>query len=497
MSENQVAVVGAGPTGLMLACELALAGVQCQVYERRAGQPNITRAFAVHARTLELLDARGLADDLRALGSEVGELQPVPGATLSLRELDSPYPMLVIVPQSGTEKLLEARARALGVEIVRDAELTGLSQDDGGVTLRFSSGRSERAAWVAGCDGAHSAVRGLLGIDFAGRQYETHIMLADVPLAEAPAEVLFGRNNRDGLALVVPFGDGWHRVIVWDRRRADVPLSEPLTRAELVDSFTTISGTDLGMGEPRWMSRFLSERRQARVYRRGRAFLAGDAAHVHSPLGGQGMNTGIQDAMNLGWKLAAAAHGWAPAGLLDTYQAERHPVGASVLALTDAFNRLFLSRYPLLAGLRRTAIRTLLHLGPARRVLRTRLSGIGIAYPPAARGAHPWVGRRMPDLDTDRGRVYELLRGGRFVLLNIDHWGPSGREREIPDAAGAPGAGWSERVETAAPTGGAEVPPSVLVRPDGYVAWAGGRTGVADALAAWCGRPERSVIAPE
>src|SRR4051812_46190094 len=232
MEDVDVTVVGAGPTGLALACELRLAGVSCRVLERRTDEPNITRAFAVHARTLELLDARGLGDELVPQGIVVREVQPAPGATLSLAALPTRYPMVLIVPQSGTEKMLARRARELGAQIVTGAEVVGLDQDGDGVTLSLADGRTTRSAYAVGTDGAHSAVRRLIGVDFVGKQYQTHILLADVTLSRPPKETLFGVSTHRGLVLFVPFGDGWFRAIVWDRTREDVPLDEPVTLAE-------------------------------------------------------------------------------------------------------------------------------------------------------------------------------------------------------------------------------------------------------------------------
>jgi 2-polyprenyl-6-methoxyphenol hydroxylase-like FAD-dependent oxidoreductase len=431
---------------------------------------------------LELLDARGLADRLVDQGVRVPRVQPLPGASLDLTTIPSRYPMLLIVPQSGTERLLEERARELGVEIVRGAEVTGLTQDADGVRLEVedATGRQTvHARYAVGADGAHSAIRRLLGVDFVGERYQTHIMLADVMLARPPAEFLFGRNNAEGLVVVVPYGDGWFRVIVWDRARDKVPLDEPVTLPELKDAFRRIAGDDYGMGEPRWRSRFLSERKQARTYRVGSVFLAGDAAHVHSPVGGQGMNTGIQDAMNLGWKLAAGLRGWAPPDLLDTYQAERHPVGAAVLALTDGLNRLVLSSSRAGAALRAMVIRGALSLGPVRRRLADRISGVGIGYDRPA-GAHRWVGRRLPDTEGDGHRVYELLRQGRFVLAD-----------RADGAAATAAAAWPDRVVTVSMAPDAAMPPVMLIRPDGYVAWASDRPSGAEevrqALRQWCG----------
>jgi 2-polyprenyl-6-methoxyphenol hydroxylase-like FAD-dependent oxidoreductase len=460
-----VVVVGSGPTGLMLACELALGGTTVRLLEERTDTPNITRAFAVHARTLELLDARGLADDLLPRGVPVHEVAPPGGLELDLRELPTRFGMVLIVPQSGTEKVLQARADELGVDIVRGAEVAGLTQDGDGVTVECAGGDTVRAGYVVGCDGAHSTVRRLVGIDFVGKQYETHILLADVQLDRPPSETLAGVANEKGVVLVIPFGDGWFRAIVWDRLREQAPLSEPVTEHEMRDAFGRIASDDYGMTEMRWSSRFLSERRQARHYRSGRVFLAGDAAHVHSPLGGQGMNTGIGDAMNLGWKLAAAVRGTAPPWLLDSYEDERHRVGADVLRLTDVFNQLVLGNSKPRRLLRSAVIGAVTRVPRGRRLLGERLSGIGIAYP-RQRGDDWMVGRRMPDIVCDGKRVYELLREAKFVLVTAT---PVTMDR--PDIVHA--------VDNHP-----ELPDAVLVRPDSYVAWASERLPDASELAA-------------
>ncbi len=466
MDTADVVVVGAGPSGLMLACELALGGVAVRVLEERATTLNITRAFAVHARTLELLDARGLADDLIPRGVAVYDIPPPGGTTIDLRELPSRYAMLLIVPQSGTEQVLEARVDELGVPVIRGAEVVGLTQDDDGVTVECAGGETIRAKYVVGCDGAHSTVRSLAGIDFVGKQYETHILLADVALSRAPGDTLTGVTNERGVVLMIPFGDGWFRAIAWDRLREQAPLSEPVTLDEIRDSFVRIAGEDFGMTEMRWSSRFLSERRQARHYRSGRVFIAGDAAHVHSPLGGQGMNTGIGDAMNLGWKLAAAVHGSAPPWLLDSYETERHPVGAAVLRTTDAFNQVVLGRSRLLRIARTIVIGTLTRIPKTRRLMREFLSGIGIAYA-RKRGDNPLVGRRMPDIDCNGTRLYELLRDQKFVLVTATPV-ETGRSDIVHVVGRHP-----------------ELPEAVLVRPDGYVAWAADRVpGAAELRAA-------------
>lgn len=465
MDTADVVVVGAGPTGLMLACELALGGVAVQVLEERASTPNITRAFAVHARTLELLDVRGMADDLIPRGVAVYEIAPPGGTTLDLRELPGRHAMLLIVPQSGTEQVLERRAGELGVSIARGAEVVALSQDGDGVTVECADGGTIRAKYVVGCDGAHSTIRDLVGIDFVGKQYETHILLADVALARAPEDTLTGVTNERGVVLMIPFGDGWFRAIAWDRLREQASLSEPVTLDEIRDSFSRIAGDDFGMTDMKWSSRFLSERRQARHYRSGRVFIAGDAAHVHSPLGGQGMNTGIGDAMNLGWKLVAAVNGTAPPALLDSYEIERHPVGAAVLRTTDAFNQVVLGRSKIARIARNVVIGTLTRVPRTRRMMREFLSGIGIAYA-HTRGDNALVGRRMPDIDCNGKRVYELLREGKFVLVTAtpveigrtDIVHVVGRHPELPEA--------------------------VLIRPDSYVAWADDRMPSAAELVA-------------
>ncbi|OBI87253.1 FAD-dependent oxidoreductase [Mycobacterium asiaticum] len=482
LANLDVAVIGAGPTGLMLACELAMRGVRVAVLERRQQSTNITRAFAIHARTLELLDSRGLVDDVLKRGFAVGSVAPVPGATVSLaEELRVRYPFILMVPQSGTEHVLAARAERLGVRVIRGAEVAGLEQDGAGVDIALANGDLVRAGYVVGCDGAHSAVRRLLDVDFVGKQYATHIMLADVRLTRPPEELAFARTNNEGVVLVLPFGDGWYRAIVWDRLREQESLSTPVSMADINDALGRIANEDFGISEMRWSSRFLSERRQARRYRAGRVFLAGDAAHVHSPIGGQGMNTGIGDAMNLGWKLASVVRGDLRGEnaevLLDSYQSERHPVGAAVLAMTDMFNQLVLGRSAIRRFVQRFVVRMILNFPRSRRIAAERLSGIGITYPRSSRADHPLVGRRMPDVNCDGGRLYEQLRSGRFVLLTS---GPVG------DIGDRPGVQYETHCDTS-------LPAAVLVRPDGYVAWAQQRlpsaAELAGALNRWAGEP--------
>jgi len=488
MSEcTDVVIVGAGPAGLLLAGDLAAAGVSCAVLERRGSESNLTRAFAVHARTLELLDARGVADELIATGSTVDSLQFFDGISVDLSVLPTRFPFLLITPQYHTERLLEDRARQLGVEMVRGATAVAVRQDPDGaeVDVRAENGTvtTRRAGYLVGADGMHSAVRRALGLRFPGHSAVQSVMLADVRMREAPTEVLVVGAVAAGFAFIVSFGDGWHRVIAWDRRR-QLPDSAPVELDEIRRITGQALGSDYGMHDPRWMSRFHSDERQVTRYRTGRVFLAGDAAHVHSPAGGQGMNAGLQDAANLGWKLAAAIHGQAPPGLLDTYHTERHPVGAAVLRGSGTLLRAAKLHSPLLRNGRRLVGSSLTRIAPVNRRIAGAASGIDIAYP-ASRSAHPRVGTRAPDsplAGTDR--LYETLRGERFVLL-------SPRRNDLDE--------WTGRVDHATP---ADDPSSdTLIRPDGYVAWTSDqadptrRTTLRAALTAWCATPPNRAVA--
>ncbi|MFJ7147664.1 FAD-dependent monooxygenase [Streptomyces sp. NPDC100445] len=456
----RVLVVGAGPTGLLLAGDLATAGVPVTVLEKRPHRlSNLSRAFVLHARTLEQLDARGLADELEALGQPLDRLGLFGGLTIDLTGLPSRFNHLLVLPQYEVEKVLERRAAEAGADFRHETEVTGLTQDATGVTVRARGPRGDtetfRAAYVVGTDGMRSAVRQAVGLPFPGRSVIRSVVLADVRLAEPPPTVLTAAAVGDAFAFLAPFGDGYHRVIGWNRAR-DVPDSEPLDLDEIRETVRLALGRDFGMHDARWMSRFHSDERQAPAYRAGRVFLAGDAAHVHTPAGGQGMNTGLQDAANLGWKLAAVAGGHADAGLLDSYQAERHPVGRAVLRSSGGIVRLAMARRPWALAARAALTAFVGAAAPVRRRLVGQVTGIGYRYP-APRGAHPLTGARVPDVAlAGGGRLHESLRGGRFVLIAPEPYeaGP-GRADRLAVARWASG-----RCTT------------VLVRPDGYVAWA-------------------------
>ncbi|MEU3839150.1 FAD-dependent monooxygenase [Streptomyces sp. NPDC028635] len=456
----QIVVVGSGPTGLLLAGDLAAAGIPVTVVEKRPRKiSNLSRAFVLHARTLEQLDARGLADGLEAVGRPLDSLRLFGRLAVDLGGLPSRFNHLLVIPQYEVEKALQERAVAAGVDFRYETELTGLTQDADGVTaeVRTASGATGelRAAYVVGTDGMRSAVRAALGLPFPGRSAIRSVVLADVRLAEEPANVLTVNAVGDAFAFLAPFGDGYHRVIGWHRGR-NVPDDTPLDLAEVKEITRLALGRDYGMHDARWMSRFHSDERQAPAYRVGRVFLAGDAAHVHTPAGGQGMNTGLQDAANLGWKLAQVLHGHAPDALLDTYQAERHPVGRSVLRSSGGIVRLAMAKRPWTLALRAALTTVLDHAAPARRRAVGRITGIGYRYP-APRGAHPLTGTRVPDVAlAGGGRLYEALRDGRFVLITPDaHDVGSTRKDRLTLAH------WASARRTA-----------LLVRPDGYTAWA-------------------------
>ncbi|KJY23622.1 MULTISPECIES: FAD-dependent monooxygenase [unclassified Streptomyces] len=454
-----VLVVGAGPTGLLLAGDLAAAGVRVTLLERRESADaraarEMTRSFAVHARTLEVLDARGLADELVARGRTAPVVGVFGKLELHLHRLRTRFPFALITPQYNLEELLEGRAVAAGVRILRGAEVVALRRREDGVEVETAGAGVFDARYVVGCDGVRSTVRRLTGIDFPGRSVVRSVMLADVRLKEVPVDAVTTNSNEHGFASLVPFGHGWYRAIgriAGDDRPDDAPLAVE----ELSGLLHRVLGTDYGMHDPRWISRFHSDERQAVRYREGRVLLAGDAAHVHSPAGGMGMNTGLQDAANLSWKLAAVARGRAGEPLLDSYERERHPVGKQALRVSGAITRGVLDapRGGPARPLRALALPVVSRLSSLTALGERLLSGIGISYP-APRGSHPLTGRRVPDLRLAGGRrLYEVLRGGGFVLVT--------RGSPVPE---------TEWLTSVAPAGSLRT--TLLVRPDGHVAWA-------------------------
>ncbi|MFF8916738.1 FAD-dependent monooxygenase [Streptomyces sp. NPDC015032] len=457
-----VLVVGAGPTGLLLAGDLAAQGLSVTLVERRPhGISNMTRAFAVHARTLELLDSRGLADELVGSGIPLSSIRFFGRLSLDLSGLRTRFPFLLVTPQYEVERLLERRARAAGVRFRHETRLTSLRQSPASDTvtaeLRAADGGTStlEARYLVGTDGVRSQVREALGLPFPGTSVIRSLVLADVRLAEEPPGVLTVDGDGEAFAFIAPFGDGWYRVMGWDRMHQPDD-SAPVDLDELRGVARRALGTDYGMHDARWISRFHSDERQVPAYRTGRVFLAGDAAHVHSPAGGQGMNTGLQDAANLSWKLAAVLRGHtaSPEALLDSYHEERHPVGAQVLRSSGALIRLAMARTPLQRTARMVATTVLSHVQPASDKVIGMVSGLAISYA-APRGAHPLTSRRAPDLSLREGRLHQLLRDGAFVLVT-----PAGTP--TPEMPTPPThAHWKDDRTTA-----------LLVRPDGYIAWA-------------------------
>lgn len=479
--ETDVLVVGAGPTGLLLAAELALAGVRTLVVERRSEpQPN-SRALNLHPRSLEILDQRGLADRFLAQGRTVPGWQFAATLTtpLDFSVLNSAHPHALLLSQARTEAILEQRAAELGAEICREQTVTDLWQDAGGISAEVAGPDGHttvRAEFAVGCDGARSLVRRAAGIAFPGTRETFTAMVGD--FADADHSDL-QRPRRHGV-LVSRLERGLTRFVVMDPARMRTPSAEPVTLEEFRTALLRACGTDCGVARPRWLSRFGNATRLAERYRSGRLLLAGDAAHIHFPVGAQGLNTGLQDAMNLGWKLAAEVQGWAAPGLLDTYHSERHPVGKEVTARTEA--QALLVELPQVEQYRRPAqllcelLDTLLGLDQVNQYLAGLLSALDTAYPPQDPAAHPLTGRRIPDIsltlpaDGRRTRVPSLLHAGSMLLLSL---------ADAPDASPCPpspaGRPLLVRAVTVTAHGDEDAlqgVTEVLVRPDGHVAWA-------------------------
>lgn len=454
MNTADVVVVGAGPAGLLVAGDLAEAGIDVVVLDRRdAQQSNLTRAFVVGPRTLEQLDARAMADDLIATGSKLASMRLYRRLWIEFSTLQTRFPYQLITPQYETEAVLRARAEHAGVRFEWQSEVTGATQDDARVEVT-ASGRRWQASYLVGADGSRSAVREAVGEPFPGGAAMRSMMLADVRFTEHPDAVLRADANRDGFAFHVPFGDGWYRVIAWNRAD-DRPAGAPLELDDVRTMLAGVFGTDYGAHDARWLTRFRADERQVTRYRIGRVVLVGDAAHVHTPAGAQGMNTSLQDAANLGWRLVAAVRGNAGMDVLDDYHRERHTVARRVIQGSGALVRVAKTASPGLRALRLARLGGLSNRWPVPRPIAAAVAGTGIRYP-APPGAHPAVGRRVPDLPlADGDRLYAALRGGRFVLVR------SGRR-----SGHHPWRGPVTEVAAAGP-----LRADLLVRPDGHLAW--------------------------
>ncbi|WP_205669847.1 MULTISPECIES: FAD-dependent monooxygenase [unclassified Amycolatopsis] len=462
-------IAGCGPTGATLAAELRLHGVRVLVLEKETEPVPLARIVSLHIRSLEQLAMRGLLERLLPHGRQ----RPVGGIFAGIpapppADLDTAY--LLGIPQPVVVRELEKHAIELGAEVRHGCALAGFEQDEDGVTVELADGERLRAKYLVGCDGARSTVRKLLGVGFPGEPSRTETLMGEMPASAPPEEIaakvaeIRQANKRFMLG---PVEEGVYRVVV----PAAGLSSEPPVLEDFRQQLRALAGTDFGVHSPRWLSRFGDATRLADRYRVGRVLLAGDAAHIHPPTGGQGLNLGVQDAFNLGWKLAAQIRGSAPDSLLDTYQAERHPVAADVLDNTRAQMELSSAE----AGPRavRRLLTELMDIGEVNRRLIGKITAIDLRYD---FGEGPYLlGRRLPDLDLKQGRLYDRLRQGRGLVLDRT-------ERLTVD-------GWADRVDLLADPAAALNAPAVLLRPDGYIAWIGeDQDELNHQLARWFGR---------
>jgi 3-(3-hydroxy-phenyl)propionate hydroxylase len=484
MTEHAVVVAGGGPTGLMLAGELALAGIDVAIVERRASQDlEGPRSRGLHARTIEVLDQRGIADRFLSEGL-VAQVVGFSMIRLDISDFPTRHPYGLGLVQKHIERILAGWVDELEVPIHRERVVTGFAQDGAGVDVELADGEPLRARYLVGCDGGASVVRKIAGIEFAGWDPTMSWLIAEVQTSEDPPWGF--RQDAIGIHAIGKADDGAVGIVLTE---ATLRPDGERTLRDLSEALVAVYGTDFGAHSPTWISSFTDMSRQAVAYRNGRVLLAGDAAHVHPPVGGQGLNIGMQDGVNLGWKLAQVIRGTSPETLLDTYHAERHPVGARALHNTMA--QVALRRQDDRTKALGDYVADFLGMDEPRRQLAAEMSGLGIHYDLGE--GHPLLGRRMPDLDLDTAdgprRVFALLRDARPVLLNL----------------GEPGvfdiSAWADRVRSTDATsdgpwelpalGEVTAPSAVLIRPDGYVAWVGDGTdqGLHDALSTWFGPP--------
>lgn len=481
---------------MMLAGELTLAGIDVAIVERRANQDLVgSRAGGLHSRTIEVLDQRGIAGRFLSQGM-VAQVAGFAWIRLDISDFPTRHPYGLALKQKYIERILADWVSELGTPIYREREVTGFVQDDTGVDVTLSDGESLRADYLVGCDGGRSLIRKVAGIEFAGWDPTISNLLAEVELAEEPEWGL--RRDDKGIHSFSRMEDGPVGVMVTEQHVGQIERTSEPTLRDLSEALIAVYGTDYGVHSPTWISRFTDMTRQAVSYRERRVLLAGDAAHVHYPVGGQGLNIGVQDAVNLGWKLAQVVKGTSPDSLLDTYHAERHPVAARVLRNTMA--QIALLRADDRIDALRDTMTELLSMDEPRKRIAAMMSGLDIQYNLGdGSEGHPLLGRRMPDLDlvTANGplRVFTLLHNARPALLNLGKPGDSGDSGSLDITP------WADRVQLIDATytgawdlpvlGAVTAPTAVLIRPDGYVAWVGERAhlGLTDALTTWFGPP--------
>ncbi len=451
-----VIIAGGGPTGMMLASELRLHGLQPLVLEKDAEPTPVVRSLGLHARSIEVMDQRGLLERFLAIGKQypIGGFAAIPKPPPE--RLDTAHPYTLGLPQTETDRLLTEHAIELGVELRRSCEVVGLSQDSDGVSVELADGTQLRSQYLVGCDGGRSTVRKLLGVGFPGESSQVETLLGEMQLIASMDTITAANTEVRKTQLrfgIMPLGEGMYRVVVPADGVAEDRVAPTLD--DIKRQLQVTAGTDFGVHSPRWLSRFGDATRLADQYRTGRVLLAGDAAHVHPPLGGQGLNLGVQDAFNLGWKLAAAVNGWAPEGLLDSYHVERHPVAADVLDNTRA-QTLLMSTEPGPQSLRRL-MSELMDFEDVNRYLVEKVTAIAVRYDFGE--GHPLLGKHLRDVPLKSGRLYTHMHNGRGILL--DQTGRLSVE------------GWADRINHVVDSSEELDVPAVLLRPDGHVAWVG------------------------